>query len=154
MKRIAAIMAAVLVLVLFSGSALAWFAAVEGAPGALSHAEKGIFIWHDDDGMHIRGISRHHRTVFSGTIETNGRFFAVHERGLEDGDHLFVDHERNTLRFRFTVQGGVDGIDFRVREGNRLSFVLNTNGHNARPADINVGREGWHPGDNRFTLWR
>ena len=154
MRKLAAVLAAVFLLVLFSGTALAWFAAVEGVPGALHQAEKGIFIWHDNEGIHIRGVSKHQRTVFTGTVETNGRFYAIQERGLEGGDHLRVDGDHNTLRFRFTVHGGVDGVDFRVQGGNRLSFVLDTNGRNAHPADINVGREGWHPGDNRFTLWR
>lgn len=154
MKRFAAILAVAAALMLVSTTALAWFAAVEGRPGAFGGAEKGLFIWHDDEGMHIRGISRHHTTVYSGTVRTNGRFVGVHERRLEAGDHLYVDGDRDTLRFRFTVRGGTDGVDFRVHGGNRLHFELHSYGHSAHPGEIYVGREGWHPGDNRFTLWR
>lgn len=149
----AAVFAAVLVLA--AGTALAWFAPVEGVPAALQQGgERGYFIWQDMDGMHVRVQTNMFAIPFSGKIKTDGHFAAVHGKRLEPGDHYWLDNDKNTLTFKFLVAGGGDGIDFKVMGGSHLAFELYMGGNPVNPAEIYLGREGWRPSSHSFLLRR
>jgi hypothetical protein len=154
-KKAAAFLALLVFLALTAGTAFAWHAPVEGMPEDYQQGDlRGYFIWHDDNGMHLRVRAETHGASFSGTIRTDGVFADVHGRKLEHGDHLWLDNDRNTIRFKFNATRGMDGVDFKVRGGSRLWFELSINGHKARPMQIHLGKEGWHPGSHKFTLRR
>lgn len=155
MKRLVAAAVFAAVLVFAAGTALAWFAPVEGMPAVIQQGDpRGYFIWHDMDGMHLRVHTKMFAFPFSGTIKTDGHFVAVHGKMLEFGDHYWLDNDKNTLTFKFLVAGGMDGLDFKVMGGNHLAFDLFMGGSPVNPAEIYLGDEGWRPSSHSFTLRR
>jgi hypothetical protein len=137
-------------LVSLSGTALAWSERIDGRP---QHAESpSLSIWQDrNDEFHVKSTNMRRQHVFTGVIQTNGRFYDIDDKNLEHGDFVRVDRDRNTIRFRFTGRG-LDEFDFKVRRGDAVSFDLNRDGRDMPNNEIFIGRHGWHPRDNRFTL--
>jgi hypothetical protein len=155
MRRLAAAAAFAAVMVLAAGTALAWFAPVEGPPQAMLQGDaRGFFIWHDWDGVHLRVHTKMFALPFSGVIKTDGHFAQVHGKKLEFGDHYWLNPVKNTLTFKFMTAAGMDGLDFKVMGGSHLSFDLRLNGQPINPAEIYVGHEGWRPSSHHFMLRR
>ncbi|MDF2570519.1 MAG: hypothetical protein K0R55_2123 [Sporomusa sp.] len=175
MKKLSLLMATTFVLVMLSGNAFAWSDRSEGHPSQLQNAQAlrnrsehpafvfgnsnrhGLYVWHDrNDELHVRAtnfnyLGRQH--VFTGVIQTDGRFYNIEEKQLENGDYVKVDRDKNTIRFRFTGRG-VDGLDFRVQGGDTVDFDLYKNGEQMQRNEIFIGRKGWHPWHNNFYLER
>ena len=146
-----------LTLVFLSGAALAatWHAPVEGVPQALLQWDtRGYFIWHDNDGMHLRVRAMLRPHTFTGVIQTDGQFISYHDKQLEPGDYFTLDSDHNTLRFKLSVVGGVDGIDFKILGGTYLRFDLGMNGYRVNPTEIFLGEDNWQPSLNHFVLRR
>lgn len=155
MRRLAAVLVFSVVLVLTAGTALAWYAPVEGMPTAMQQWEaRGFFVWHDGDGMHVRVRSGVMPAPFSGTVKTDGVFTAVHGQKLEYGDHYWLEPGKKTLHFKFQTAGAVDGLDFKVMGGTHLAFSLMADGAPAEPAEIYLGHDGWRPSSSHFMLRR
>ncbi len=104
--------------------------------------------------MHLRTSTYGQKHVFSGVIRTDGRFVDVEEKQLEHGDFYRVNNDRDTITFKFTTTGGSDGVDFRVRDGERINFDLFIDGHKINPEEIYLGDRGWHPKHHDFTVYR
>lgn len=155
MKKLAAVMTMIFMLVAFSGYALAWAPRVQGQPDDFRPGDsRGIFIWHDRNGMHLRTTTHGKDHVFSGVIRTDGQFRDVRGVREECNDFHRVSWDRDTLTFRFHTGGGVDGLDFRVKEGDRLYFDLYMDGRHIATRHIYVGHNGWHPEHSNFVLRR
>ena len=156
MKRKALIITLVgLFLIALTGAAFAWSPELNGKPRTFRPGEiKGYFIWHDDNGLHIRTTTRGQLHVFSGGLHTNGRFVDVHGVRLEDNDMYRVGAERHQLNFRFETAGGVDGIDFKVAGGEKVVLNLLIDGHKIYPGEIYGGFDSWHPSENKFEILR
>ncbi|WP_425060150.1 hypothetical protein SCACP_08120 [Sporomusa carbonis] len=158
MKKLSFLMVTTFVLVMLSGNALAWSDRSEGQPyqtplGVMMRAP-GLFIWHDhNDELHIRSTNLGHQHVFSGIIQTDGRFYNIEQKQLENGDYVKVDRDHKTIRFRFTGRG-LDGIDFKVRGGETVDFDLYKDGKEMPRNEIFIGKKGWHPWHNNFYLER
>ncbi len=132
-----------------SGTAFAWSDHSEGRP---QQNPPSLSVWHDrNDEFYVKSANFRNLHVFSGVIQTNGRFYDIDEKNLENGDFITVDHDRNTIRFRFTGFG-VDEFNFKVRGGNILKFDLSKDGRDMASNEIFIGQSSWHPRDNRFTL--
>ncbi len=154
MRRLVAVLAFAAV-VLAAGTALAWYAPVEGPPQVMLDGDaRGFFIWHDGDGMHLRVHTLMFAQTFSGVIKTNGHFVQVHGKKLEFGDHYWLSPAKNMLTFKFVTAAGMDGLDFMVAGGNYLSLDLNLNGQPINPAEIFLGHQGWRPSSHQFVLRR
>lgn len=154
-KRLVTVAVLVAALVLAAGTALAWHAPVEGVPAALAQGNvRGYFIWHDNDGMHMRVHTKMFALPFSGTIKTDGHFTAVHGKKLEYGDHFWLDNNKKVIHFKFHTAGAVDGLDFKVMGGNHLAFSLMVDGMQANADEIFLGHEGWRPSSHQFALRR
>jgi hypothetical protein len=149
MKKLSFLAMLTCFLVALSGTAFAWSDRTEGRP---EQNPPSISVWHDrNDEFHVKSTNFRNQHIFSGVIQTDGRFYDIEERDLENGDFVRVDHDRNTIRFRFTGRG-TDEINFNIRGGDTLTFDLNRDGRDMRSNEIFIGRHGWHPRDNRFTL--
>ena len=70
---------------------------------------------------------------------------------MENGDFVKVDRKRDTIRFRLTGRG-VDEISFKVRNADFVKFDLYKDGDEMPRENIFIGKKGWHPRENRFTL--
>lgn len=152
MKKISCFIVLACFLLTLSGTAFAWSDRSEGAPPLHPFAPPSLSVWHDrNDTFHVKAADLKGRHVFSGVIQTDGRFFDVNEKQLENGDFVRVDRDRNAIRFRFTGRG-FDEISFKVRRGDTLKFNLLKDGYGMSAKEIFIGRSGWHPKDNRFIL--
>ena len=155
MKRMILAMILVLVWVTLSGIALAAPPHLKGVPKEFRPGDaRGIFIWQDKDGMHVRSTTAGRGHVFSGVIRTNGEFYNVRGVREEAGDFYRVSRGRDDIAFRFRTAKDVDGLDFRVKEGSRLYFDLFMDGHRIDTREIYVGRHGWHPEHSAFTIYK
>lgn len=177
MKKLSFLMTITFVLVMLSGSALAWSDRSEGRPDQFNSTKRfshlsedhpffrfgqlngrpGIYVWHDrNDELHIRSInnnSKGSQHVYSGVIRTDGRFYNVEDKQLENGDYIKVGSNKNTIRFRFTGRG-IDGIDFKIKGGDTVDFDLYKDGKEMPPKEICIGKNSWHPWHNNFYLER
>lgn len=155
MKKLTALVIMVFILVAFSSYALAWSPRLQGEPDQFRPGDsRGVFIWHDRDGLHLRTTTHGREHVFSGVIRTDGHFRDVHSVRAERDDRYRLDCDRDTINFRFHTAGGVDGLDFRIKGGDKVYFDLYMDGHKIATRQIYVGRNGWHPHDNTFVLHR
>lgn len=154
MKKLTALLTMVFVLLSFSSLAFAW-----GGPRSHGQPEdfrpgdsRGYFIWRDGDTVHLRVTTRGREHTFSGVIRTDGRF--AHVRGFreESNDFHRVDRDHDSIFFRLRTGGGVDGLDFRVDDADRINFDLFIDGHRISPHEIYIGHRGWHPDSNNFDF--
>lgn len=155
MKKAVALVTLLLVLVASTGYAFAWGPRLEGRPSEFRPGNsRGVFIWHDHAGLHLRTTTHGRDHVFSGVIRTNGDFVDVRGVREERGDFHRVSWDRDTITFRFNTDGGVDGMDFRVKRGDRVFFDLYMDGHRISSREIYLGRGGRHPDRNHFEVRR
>lgn len=149
MKKLSCLALLTCFLVTLSGTAFAWSDRSEGRP---PQNPSSLSVWHErNDEFHVKTTNFRNQHVFSGVIQTNGRFYGIDDRKLENGDFVKVDRDHNTLRFRFTGRG-IDELNFRVQGGNTLTFDINKDGRDMASNQIFIGKNGWHPKDNKFTL--
>ena len=149
MKKLSCLALLTCFLVTLSGTAFAWSDRSEGRP---AQNPSSLSVWHDrNDEFHVKTTNFRKQHVFSGVIRTDGRFYGINEKNLENGDFVKVDRNRNTIFFRFTGRG-IDELDFKIRGGDTLTFDINKDGHDMATNQIFIGKKGWHPKDNKFTL--
>lgn len=171
MKKISALLVFMFTLVAFSTSAFAWGPKISVKPDEFRPGRsQGYFIWHDQNGFHLWTSTtngQHH--VFTGTITTDGNRFEVTKNSLETAntpfarmvnhnrpkDSVRIDHDRDTITFRFNHSGrDADGITFNPIGGKKVKFDLYLNGKRIDPNQITIGEEGWRPGRSTFTLYK
>lgn len=142
-----------LLLVSISSVGFAWPRYIEGRPFALDPGGKyAYFIWHNDDGFHLRttiSLWKHH---FSGMIKTDGKFRDIDDENLEDRDYIHVSASKHTLEFNFFTTRGLDGIDFAVEDANWVRFDLYMDGRPISSERIYLGRHGHNPPHNTFKI--
>lgn len=149
MKKLSCLALLTCFLVTLSGTAFAWSDRSEGRP---QQNPPSMSVWHDrNDEFHVKSTNFRKKHLFSGVIQTDGHFYDIDEKNLENGDFVKVDRDRNTIRFHLTGRG-IDEFNFKVRGGDTLTFDLNKDGRDMARNEIFIGRYGWHPRDNRFTL--
>ncbi|HWR08431.1 hypothetical protein [Sporomusa sp.] len=157
MKKLPILMAITVTLVMLSGSAFAWSDRAEGRPSQTLGQffnTASLSVWHDhNDEIHLKSTNLRGQHVFTGVIQTDGRFYNIREKELENGDFIKVDRDNKTIRFRFTGRG-FDGIDFKVKGGETVDFDLFKDGKEMSRKEIYIGKKGWHPWHNNFYLER
>jgi len=85
-----------------------------GKPDFEPGTAAAYYIWVDRDGLHLRTTTASRKHVFSGVITTNKQMSKVRavlpdkRKALKDFGSLSQD--RQTLKFRFQTDGGVDGF--------------------------------------------
>lgn len=155
MKKLSCLVVITCFLVTLSGTAFAWSDRSEGRPeqtlGQMMHIPS-LSIWHGrNDKFHVKSINLRDQHVFTGVIHTDGRFYDIEEKELENGDFVKVNRHHNTIRFRFTGRG-IDEMSFNVKDGDSIKFNLYKDGEEMPRKDIFIGHDGWHPWDNDFSL--
>lgn len=152
MKRITCLLVLVCFLITLSPSAFAWNDRSEQRPHPVWGTDLSrVSVWHDDNDFRLKTTTYRFKHVFTGTINTDGRFYDIEDRELEHGDYVRVDRDRNTIRFRLTGRG-IDEISFKARGGDKVTFNLYKDGYEMNTEEIFIGKNGRHPRDNRFTL--
>lgn len=113
----------------------------------------GYFLWQDKEGLHLRTTSSGDTHTFSGTVRTDGKFEDVLGMSMSNNEDNFnITNSQNRITYHFTTAEGEPGIDFSLSYGSYVKFSLILDG---RPIDaemIFIGKNGWHPVSNEFTL--
>jgi hypothetical protein len=150
----AAFLGAVLSATMVANVALAWDGSTEGQPDQLDAGATGYFIWHNDNGWHLRAHNNPSGATYSGHIHSDGIFRNVELVRAESTEHLSVGDGGHTINFRFRTFDHIDGLNFSVDGGSNLRFDLETDGHQTLLRHIFLGSSGRHPLSNPFTLER
>jgi hypothetical protein len=123
-----------------------------GQPRTDDSSPVGYFVWHNDDGFHLRthGPGAEHR--FVARLTTNGTFKDLDKSMLEKDDHLKLSKNGHRLTIRFHTFDGFDGVSFRVDGGEHLTFNLQLDGQKISTDNIFVGQDRSHPPTNAFRI--
>jgi hypothetical protein len=139
------------------GTALAWPDLVENIPHNLhGGGTAGFYLWHNDQGLFLATTGPDPRTshLFSGLIETDGRFTDVHLLRAERPDAYAVRENDQRIRFSLTTFADLDGLTFDVVGGTEVTFTLLIDGQRASPRSIFMGQRAIHPQVNPIILYR
>lgn len=153
-RSVLAVLAALALVSGVATSAFAWPGPVEGAPSLTADSPLGYYIWHDDNGMHLRTHGPGDEHFFVARLHTDGIFEDVDTVRLENRDNFEVLDGGHVLVLRFHTYGATDGVNFRVRDGSRLRFSLRLDGDLISTDSIYLGANGIHPKSNPFTIKR
>lgn len=126
----------------------------EGAPGLSHDSPTGYYIWHNDDGFHLRTHGPNNEHDFVAYLRTNGTFENVDPVKLEGEQHDRVDvlDGGHVLALHFHTYDATDGVNFTVRGGEHLRFNLRLDDKLALADQIFLGDEGRHPANNPFSI--
>jgi hypothetical protein len=140
---------------LLAAPALAWDGRLEGRPENLHPgSDLGYYIWHDGEGLHLRTIGPGPRHVFKATLRTDGEFRNVRLVRLEGDDGFEIRDGGHVLELRFETWDGIDGVDFHIEGGKKLTFLLRLDGARAPTRKLFLGAAGVHPRHNPFVIKR
>jgi hypothetical protein len=138
-----------------------WGRRVWGEPESFhAGAADGYYIWcgPSDDGndreFHLRTTDSKGVFVYSGILRTNGTFRDVEKVRDEADDHVDVLDNGHEIKFSFVTYQGIDGLNFNVSGGNRVSFLLDQSGSKIATSSIYLGKEGQHPKHNPLAIHR
>ena len=128
---------------------------VDGHPTTAKAGMTGLAVWRDHGGWHLRvSEAGRDRAVLTGSITTDGVIKSV-KRHTEARDFTIKLSKRpgtQTVAYRFTNYGGVDGIDFVVPCSSYVRFATSFD-HTALPTGkIVVGHDNEHPASNPFKI--
>jgi hypothetical protein len=119
-------------------------------PGLKSGSVEAYWIWHDSAGWHLRTTTHSSRHRFQGRVSAmRGSVDNVRATRLEYGDRF--RQKGNQMAFDFTTDGGVDGFDFAIAEGDCAQFYLLIDGK-PNPERVVIGAGGRHPSHTAFRL--
>lgn len=133
-----------------------WPLWIQGRPLSLeAGAPNGYYFWHDADGLHIRTTTPADRLhPFQAVLTTDGAFRDVQKIRLEGADDIALSADRTRLVIKFHTWNGMDGVDFKIDGGHRLTLRLEEFGLRVPTAKIYAGRYSVHPSSNPFTVYR
>jgi len=117
---------------------------------------EAYWIWYDDNGeWHLRATTHHKLHHFNGRVwVSEGALTDVHPNRIEFNDRFRLVGDPiapRAMEFDFHVQGGIDGVDFRVKDAKCVNFALFIDDH-PEPGKIRVGDRGEHPNRRFFSL--
>jgi opacity protein-like surface antigen len=124
----------------------------DGAPDINGSSPTGYYIWHTDDGWHLRTHGPGAQHDFDAVLRTNGTFENLDVVKLEAGDSVNVVDGGHKMVIHFHTFDLTDGVNFTVRDGERLRFNLKLDDKQASTSDIFLGAQGRHPKHNPFRI--
>ena len=109
------------------------FAVLQGKPSMEPGDGLGYWLWHDEDGLHLRTTTHGREHDFNGVLRTGEQSRFVDVNGIKLDDHgpnqdrMQVIDEGEAIRFHFDTWDGTDGIDVRL-DGRTFCIELEDNG--------------------------
>jgi len=124
----------------------------DGTPTIDASRPMGYYIFHNDDGFHLwtHGPGAEH--VFDAVLRTKGTFENVSVLKLENDDRVDVQDAGHKLVIHFHTFDGIDGVNFTVRDGERMRLNLKLDGEHIATSNIFLGAKGVHPKHNPFRI--
>ena len=154
--RLAAIFALVTAFALV-GTALAWPDLIEGRPYNLeAGGTAGYYLWQRDEGFVLAMTGPAHQPghIFTGVLETDGRFSEIRLLRAERPDGYAVRENDQRIRFHFRTHADLDGLGFDVVGGTHLTSTLLIDGERAPVRRIFMGQRAINPQVNPVILYR
>lgn len=125
---------------------------LEGAPTLTDNSPTGYYIWHTDDGFRLRTHGPGTQHDFDAVLRTNGTFENVDVVKLEADDRVDVVDGGHKMVIHFHTFDLTDGVNFTLRNGEKLHLSLKLDDKLAAPSQIFLGEKGVHPKKNPFTV--
>jgi hypothetical protein len=121
-------------------------------PGMEPAAPVAFWVWRTPAGVwKVRTTTATVLHTFRGRLHgTRAPIGALHPSRAELGDR-FVRAPDGSVYFKFTTNGHIDGVDFRVRDNGCARFDLQLDGGPA-PKRIHIGAQSIEPKSNHFVL--
>jgi hypothetical protein len=112
----------------------------------------GYYIWHNDDGFHLRTHGPGAEHVFDAVLKTKGTFENVSVVKLENDDRVDVVDAGHKMIIHFHTFDGTDGVNFTIKDGERLRLNLKVDDEHIATSSIFLGAKGVHPKHNPFSI--
>ena len=123
-----------------------------GAPDIDKNSPTGYYIWHTDDGFRLRTNGPAAEQDFDAVLRTNGTFENVDVVKLEGDDRVDVVDGGHKMIIHFHSFDLTDGVNFTVRDGERLRFRLKLDDKRAPVDQIFLGAKKTHPKKDPFGV--
>lgn len=116
-----------------------------GKPNFAAQESKGYYLWREQDGWHLRWVTKGQRHDFGGTIACDAPFVSCEGTNQGDADAVaLASHE--VIRFESHSSGGVKGVDFAVdHRARKISFNLQMDGQPVPAELVRIGYRGVRP---------
>jgi hypothetical protein len=124
----------------------------EGTPTIDHDRPMGYYIFHNDDGFHLRTHGPGAEHLFEAVLRTEGTFENVDVIRLEQDDKVEVLDGGHTLAIRFHTFDATDGVNFTVKDGERLRLNLKLDDDQIATSHIFLGARGAHPKHNPLSI--
>jgi hypothetical protein len=134
-----------------------WPLVAEGAPSGFDASYHGAYLWQDPNGgwaLRVTHTATKDRAVFSGTLETSGRFVDVRPLRTGGADIIAVSPNGRTIIFRFVNYRWVDGLDFATHCSAGFTVSIDINGQGASPNLLHLGGAATAQTSNPFRVQR
>lgn len=125
----------------------------KGQPSVLDQANSvGYYIWQDGNRWHLRTVNAGTQRLFTGVIETDGKFSDVSILPSEKVERVALSVRTEKIEFHFNSTAKMDGLSFTVNGGQNATFTLFLDGLPVPAGNVYVGSGNLHPGANAFTV--
>ena len=125
---------------------------VEGTPTIDAGRPMGYYLWRNDDGFHLRTHGPGAEHVFDAVLRTKGTFENVDVVKLEKDDRVDLQEGGHKLVIHFHTYDGIDGVNFTIKDGERLRLNLKVDDEHIATSNIFLGAKGVHPKHNPFSI--
>jgi hypothetical protein len=122
-----------------------------GQPTITEDSPTGYYIWRDD-GFHLRTHGPRAEHNFDAVLRTNGIFENVDPVRLEKDDRVELRNGGHELVIHFHTYDFTDGVNFTIRDGEKLRLNLKLDDKPAPTNQIFLGAHGGHPKKNPFRI--
>lgn len=141
-----------LLIALVPAASAATLSRVEGAPTLTEDSPPGYYIWHTEDGFHLRTHGPKAQHDFDAVLRTNGTFENVSVVKLEADDSVNVVDGGHKMIIHFRTFDLTDGVNFTISNGEKLRLNLKLDDRPASTSEMFLGEKGVHPKHNPFTI--
>jgi hypothetical protein len=124
---------------------------IEGQPTIDETSPTGYYLWRDD-GFHLRTHGPRAEHDFDAVLRTKGYFENVDPVRLEKDDRVELRDGGHELVIHFHTYDFTDGVNFTIRDGERLHLNLKLDDKPAQTDQIFLGARGRHPKHNPFGI--
>ncbi len=117
---------------------------VKGTPDAATLNRRGMSLWKDGDGFHVRWNTDSVPTLFTGRIDTDKPIKEM-KRVFEQGSGWVKLSGDRIVLFSSTTRGTLDGFDLLVPGGSRIRLEMTIDGKQPEPQMVFMGKNGINP---------
>ncbi|MGI9148565.1 MAG: hypothetical protein ACR2IK_18800 [Chloroflexota bacterium] len=125
---------------------------VDSSRSVTQDSPYGAFLYHNDNGWHVRTHGTTQGTRFTVHLVSNGTMHDVAAVRDEKDDQITLAGAGHALNLVFATFSGVDGADFRLDDAAWLRMKVEADDQLVPVENIFLGDDGRHPSTNPFAL--